>query len=107
MTPAEEQKLAEQVFNGSLAILAVLIAVAGIVAATYEKISGDPEIEPHFRFFLWFIAFLSLWACLSGVLSLIRVTGTRVWTWLILCLVGVLMAGVALASVGLVLITVL
>jgi hypothetical protein len=107
MTPAEEQKLAEQIFNGSLALLAVLIAVAGIVAASYEKVSGIPDIEPHFRYYLWSVAALSILSCIVGWLALNRLAGGGAPMWLILYTVRVVMTGVALASVGLVLITVL
>jgi hypothetical protein len=36
-----------------LTIQVILIAVVSVVAATYEKISALPEIEPTFRKFLW------------------------------------------------------
>jgi hypothetical protein len=103
----DDQKFAEQVFNGSLAILAILIAVAGILSAEYVKpsVSGNQDVEPAYRFFLWGTASLSGWACLSGIVALARLRCTKVPFWVLLGAIAILMAGATAASVGIVIIT--
>jgi hypothetical protein len=100
-----DEKIAEQIFNGSLALLAVLIAVAGIAAATYDKISVLPEIEPHFRWFLYFIAGLSVLAALVSLVALEKSRGRNIRMWFLLVLLWILLIGAAIASVGIVTIT--
>jgi hypothetical protein len=103
--PASDEKVAEQIFNGSLALLAVLIAVAGIAAASYDKISPLPEVEPHFRWFLWFVAGLSVLAAVVSLVSLEKSRGRNIRMWFLLGLLWILLIGAAFASVGIVTIT--
>jgi hypothetical protein len=105
MPVTNDEKLVEQIFNGALAILAVLVAVAGVVAAGYDKISGLPDVEPRFRYFLWAAAVLAIVACSLSLLALERLRGHAIPIGLILLLARLLMIGAALASVGIVIIT--
>lgn len=107
MSESNEEKLVEHVFNGSLAIQAVLIAVAGIVAAGYEKVSILPDVERKYRWFLIAIAFLSLVGCLVSLLALARARGRSISIGVILGCLRLLIVGVAVASVGIVVITIL
>lgn len=104
----DEQKFAEQVFNGSLAVLAVLIAVAGIISVEYEKpsISGNSDVEPAFRFFLYGIAGLSIWAGFISFLSLARLRQRQIWPWLVVTSVCILLLGTVAVSVGIVVVTI-
>jgi cell division protein FtsW (lipid II flippase) len=103
----DKQKLAEHVFNGSLAILAVLIAVAGILSAEYAKpsVSGNQDVEPAYRLFLWATASLAGWACLSSFVALAIILGRAVWTWVIVVCLCILLLGSAAASFGIVIVT--
>jgi hypothetical protein len=103
----DQQKFAEQIFNGSLAILAVLIAVAGILSAEYAKpsVSGNQDVAPAYQLALWAIAGLSLLACAVSFIALARIAGRQVWTWLLVGAPCFLLIGATAASVGIVIIT--
>jgi hypothetical protein len=92
-------------FSGSLAIQAILVAVATIVAAAYEKISNLPEVEPTYRKFLWSIAALSAVACLVSFMSFGRLAGVQIPRMLVIGSLLLLIAGTAVVSVGIVVIT--
>ena len=98
-------RLSEHVFSGSLAIQAILVAVATIVAAAYEKISNLPEVEPTYRKFLWSIAALSAVACLVSFMSFGRLAGVQIPRMLVIGSLLLLIAGTAVVSVGIVVIT--
>jgi hypothetical protein len=100
-----EEKLAEQVFVGTLMVSTMLIAVSGVVAAGYEKISGIPEVEFEFRIFLWAIAGVSVLAAGISILAFERMRGLAVPIKIIVVSVHILVASAALASVGIVLLT--
>jgi hypothetical protein len=101
-----EDKLAEQVFIGALMVSTMLIAVSGVVAAGYEKISGIPEVEFRFRYFLVAVAGVSALAALISTLAFERMRGVAVPIGLITVSVHILIFAAAVASVGIVAITV-
>lgn len=101
------ERLAEHVFNGSLAIQVVLIAVVGIVATDYDKVVSIPDFEPRFRWFLWALVGLSLIACLLSILTVNCMRASNKPGMLILSLLYVLIVGIACASAGIVWVTVL
>jgi hypothetical protein len=106
MPAVDDEKLAEHIFTGSLSLLAVLIAVAGIGAAGYEKISGIPDVEPHFRWLLFSIGAVALLASVVSCLALEKARGRTLPIGIILWPLRVLMAAAALASVGIVAVTI-
>jgi hypothetical protein len=101
------ERLAEQVFSGSLAIQVFLVAVAGIIAAEYEKVASISDYEPRFRWFLWSLVGLSVVACILSLTSIhtIRI-GKRTGVFS-LVLLHVLIVGIACASAGIVFLTIL
>ena len=103
----DQQKFAEQVFNGSLAILAVLIAVAGILSAEYAKpaVSGSEDIGPVYKLCLLAVAGLSGWACLTSFFALAKLAGREIQTWVVVCSIIILLLGTTAASIGIVIVT--
>jgi hypothetical protein len=101
------ERLAEHVFGGSLAIQVFLIAVTGIVATEYEKVAAISDFEPRFRWFLWALVGLSVIACVLSLLSVYSMkTGRKpgAFSLLLLC---ILIVGIACATGGIVLLTIL
>lgn len=93
-------KIEEQIFGGSLAILAVLIAVVGLVAAAQDKVSGISYLAPIFEWFQWAIAALSVWSGAVALVALAKMQGCAVNMRLLVWLTRVLIVGTVAATVG-------
>jgi hypothetical protein len=104
MSNGNDDKLAEQAFSGSLAIIAVLIAVVGLVGAAADKVSGISYLLPRFEFLQRSIAGLSVLGAIVALLSLQRLRGTDVPGWLIAWPLRLLIVGTAAVTVAFVLI---
>lgn len=101
-----EDRLFEHVFSGSIAIQAILVAVAAIVAAAYEKVSNLPEVEPTYRRFLFAVAALSIMAALLSSMAVARLVGVPIPRSLVITVLFMLIGGTAVVSVGIVIITI-
>jgi hypothetical protein len=104
MSHADDNKIAEQAFAGSLAIIAVLIAVVGLVGTAADKVSGISYLLPRFEFLQRSIAGLSVFAAIVALVSLQRLRGTAIPGGLIAWLLRLLIVGTALVTVAFVLI---
>ena len=103
---AADDKFAEQVFNGSLAIQVILIAAVGIVAASYEKLAGIPVVELKLRWFLWGLVALSVLGCAVSLLAAERIRGHPVNIVTLVWLLRMLIVGTAATSIALALVTI-
>jgi hypothetical protein len=97
---ASDEKVTEQIFAGSLAILAVLIAVVGLVGAAQDKVSGISYLAPLYERFQWSVAGLSILAGIVSLLSLQKMRGTAIWMSLIVWLARLLIVGTVAVTVG-------
>jgi hypothetical protein len=100
-----DDKVSEQIYAGSLSILAVLIAVVGLVAAAHEKVSTIPYLSWKFQLLQWFMAALSGVAGLVAYLSLAKMRGATSPMWIIVSLSRVLIAGTVAATLGFVIVS--
>jgi hypothetical protein len=97
---AADDKVAEQVFAGSLAILAVLIAVVGLVGAAQDKVAGIEYLAPLYEHFQWSVAGLSGLAGVAALLAFEKMRGRAVWMWLIVLIARLLIVGTVAVTVG-------
>ena len=100
MSASGDDKVAEGAFAGSLALLAVLIAVVGLVGSAQDKVQGVEYLAWKFEYFQWFIVALSVGTGLLALLSLSHMRGGRASIRLISGLIRLLIAGTVVATVG-------
>jgi hypothetical protein len=104
MSAERDDKLAEQAFAGSLAIIAVLIAVVGLVGTATDKVAGISYLLPKFQYLQYSIGVLSVFGAGVALLSLQRLRGTNVPGGLIGWSLRLLIVGTAAVTVAFVLI---
>lgn len=104
MTNGRDDKLAEQAFAGSLAIIAVLIAVVGLVGAAADRVSGISYLAPRFEFLQYSIAALSVVGAFVALLSLQKMRGGQIAIGWIVWPLRLLIVGTAAVTVVFVLI---
>lgn len=102
---SSDDKIAEQIFAGSLSILAVLIAVVGLVGAAQDKVSAISYLAWKFETLQWFMAGLSAFAGIVAWLALSKMRGSQTSIGLIIWVSRVLIVGTVLATVGFVLVS--
>lgn len=80
---AEGEKVVEQIFAGSLAILSILIAVIGLVIAAQDKVEGVDYLENKLERLQLGVVAVSGLAGVVAILSLERMRGQRVPLWMV------------------------
>jgi hypothetical protein len=100
MQASGDDKMAEGAFAGAFALLAVLIAVVGLVGVAQDKVQGIEYLAWKLEYFQWFMVALSVGAAFLALLSFSHMRGGWASIRLISVLVRVLIAGTVVATVG-------
>jgi hypothetical protein len=72
MANGQDDKVVEQIFGSAIDVLAILIAVAGLVAAAADKVAGLDYVAGPLKLLLTFIGILSFLAGATALLALGR-----------------------------------